>query len=80
MLDMRAETHVDFRIKCPLLLSDCNQNYNVSTNITEIRQHKISLISVQQFWSCYMQTDRQTHCNCDKRIFATFRCDRANKG
>jgi hypothetical protein len=34
--------HVGLYVKCPLLRSDCNQNYNVSTDFSEISQYQIS--------------------------------------
>jgi hypothetical protein len=49
-------THVNY----PLLLSDFDQNWKVSTDFSEIPQYRISWKSVQPFSSFYMHTDGRT--------------------
>jgi hypothetical protein len=58
--ELRAETHVDLRVKRPFLLSDSNQNLIVLTDFSKRTQYRILWISVQRFSSCYMwqSTDR----------------------
>jgi hypothetical protein len=47
--------------KVPLLLSDSNQNWNLSSsNFSKTPQYQISWKSVQPFSSCYMCTDGRT--------------------
>ena len=41
--------------------SGSNQNWNVSTNFSEISPYQILWKSAQPFSSCYMRTDRHTH-------------------
>jgi hypothetical protein len=36
----RAETLVALHVKCPLLLSDCNQKWNEKINVSETPQHQ----------------------------------------
>jgi hypothetical protein len=50
----RAET----RVKCPFLLSDLNQNWNLLTSFRKTAQCQIWK-SVQPFSTCYRQTDRR---------------------
>jgi hypothetical protein len=49
----RAETHLRLRAKCPLLLSDCIQNWNVSI-VVEIGMClllKLEFIDFSQNWN-----------------------------
>jgi hypothetical protein len=52
----RRKTHVGFHVKCPLLLSDLNHSWNVSTDFTTTPQYKIACKSFNLFWSSYMRT------------------------
>jgi hypothetical protein len=62
-------------------LPDFSYNWNFSKTF----QCKISWKFVQMFSSCYMQTDGRTdgqtdrHVEANRRIFATFRCERTKK-
>jgi hypothetical protein len=49
MLEMHTEMHVGIHVKC-LLLSDFNQNFNISTNYSKTSQYQVLWKSVQQ-WS-----------------------------
>jgi hypothetical protein len=49
------EMHVCPHAKCPLLLSNFNQNWNVSTDLVKLPQYEVSHKSVQQFSTCCMQ-------------------------
>jgi hypothetical protein len=66
-----AKMHVGLRSKCPLLLSHFNQNWNI-THFHKIPQFQISWKSIQQFSSCYTQTDRETG-ETNSCIYATFK-------
>jgi hypothetical protein len=41
-ITLRAETHAGPHVKCPLLLPDMNQNWNVSLNFSKTREFQIS--------------------------------------
>jgi hypothetical protein len=49
-----------FDKQLPLLVSNFNQNWNLSKHLSKKSQRTIPLKSVQQFSSCYMRIDRQT--------------------
>jgi hypothetical protein len=72
--------HVGLHVKCTLLLSDCKQNWNMSTDVSKTPQCQISWIC-QPFSRCYTQADGwtswqdQVYC-C---TFATFGCKRIQK-
>jgi hypothetical protein len=57
--EMCAETHARLHLKCPLLLSDFNENWGVSTNFGRTYQYQISWESVMLFSSCYTRTGGQ---------------------
>jgi hypothetical protein len=62
--EKRAETHVGFRVKFPLLFPDFNQNWIGSTNLATPPQCEAPLKYALRF-SCYYksacgQKDRQT--------------------
>jgi hypothetical protein len=50
------DTHVILRVKCPLLLSDFNQNWNIPTDFNETHQFQNSWKSIQKFSCCLMHT------------------------
>jgi hypothetical protein len=54
-----GETHEGpvLHVKCPLLLADFNQNWNVSINFSKPPRHHIALTSSELSSSCYMHTD-----------------------
>lgn len=57
-----AWKHVGFHVKCPLLLSDFNQNWNVSINF-RTPQYQIAWKTTQQFLSSYRWQERCTKTN-----------------
>jgi hypothetical protein len=59
-LERRAENRAGLHVKCPLLLPAFNENWKALTNFSETPESQISQISVQQFSSSYVYTDRQT--------------------
>jgi hypothetical protein len=61
----RAERFVGLHVKCVLLLSDFKQNWNVSTNFS--KNSRIS--NLMKIRSAVLEADR--------RMFATFSCERA---
>jgi hypothetical protein len=68
-LRARLTTHLHFRVKCLLILSDFNQNLIISTYFTTAHQHKMSRKSIRWEPSCFICTDgradRQTDtCRC----------------
>jgi hypothetical protein len=66
--DARAETRVGLHVKCPLLLPDFNQNWNVPTNLSRTRLYEISTKSDQEvleFLHACRQTDRRTDGSAD---------------
>jgi hypothetical protein len=72
------DTHRNVRnlhVTCPLLLSQFNQNRNVTTNSSNAPQYQISWRSVQRTWSCLLYANRQTEA--EVRTFATISRQRA---
>jgi hypothetical protein len=67
--------------KCPLLLSDFNQTWSISTNVSINSQCNISRKTDQRFSSCrYMRTDRHDIGKANRRIVATsLRSHQTNK-
>jgi hypothetical protein len=61
-----AETPVGLHVKCALLLSDFNQNWNLWTRFSKTLQYQISRNSEQPFSTCYNRTDGQTQRNCER--------------
>jgi hypothetical protein len=53
----RFEMHAGLHVKCSLVLSEFNQNWDVSTIFNKTPHYQISWKSAQQFLSCYMQTE-----------------------
>jgi hypothetical protein len=70
--EMPSDVHVGLRVKLPLLLSDFNQNYSMSTHCSTVPEYQISWKSFWRFSICYVRTDREA----SRGIFATFRCER----
>jgi hypothetical protein len=76
ILNMKAKIHKDPSAKCPLLLSDFNQNLGVTTNIVKfpcIRFHE-NRLSGSRVVSC-VQADR--HDQDSGQIFAKIRREHA---
>jgi hypothetical protein len=51
-LEISAEMNTGLHVKCPISLSDSNQNWNVSTNFSKIHRCQILWICVQRLSSC----------------------------
>lgn len=68
-------------IKCPLLLSDMNQNCNLSANFSETSPD-IKFDESRRFCNSNMWTDRQTdiHDEINRRIFVSSRCGVRQRG
>jgi hypothetical protein len=66
----RAEIHADIHVKCPLLLSDYNPNWNVSINFSKTLQ--LSNFMKVWFLRCHMQIEGQTEMAKLKGIFLQF--------
>jgi hypothetical protein len=47
--DRRAENRVGLHVKCPLLITDFNENWKALTNFSETPQRQISQTPVQHF-------------------------------
>jgi hypothetical protein len=43
MIELRPETYVGLHIKRLLLVSDLNQNWNMSTNVHKIKARKVKV-------------------------------------
>jgi hypothetical protein len=71
MLDIHTE--VDIHIKCLLLASDSNKNWNMPQNLGKVFQHKISRKLVQCFKYTDVQTTRHTW-RSKPAHFLTFGC------
>jgi hypothetical protein len=72
-----AAMNVYPHVRCPVLLSDFKQNWNIWTNRSAMSQYRASWQSVQPIWSCDTRTDR--HCEDNRRIFAIIRCKKRQK-
>jgi hypothetical protein len=68
---MGAEAHVGLCVKCPLFLSNSNQNWNMLTNLSRTASYKISRQLTQWFSSYYMRTDgpRGIHGELNRHVF-----------
>jgi hypothetical protein len=58
MLQMHAETHVCLHVKCPLFLSDFNQNWSVLTNFSITSQS--DFMEIHSVVLKLLHADRQT--------------------
>lgn len=65
-------------IKCPLLASGFN-NFNVSTSFIKTPQCQIPRKFTQKFSCCYMRRDGHGNGEPKRRVFVTFRCERAKQ-
>jgi hypothetical protein len=58
ILETYAEMYKDVHVKCPLFLSNFNQNWKVSANFIKAPFCQILRNTVQQFLGCFMHTNK----------------------
>jgi hypothetical protein len=72
--DMRAEIHVGLQVKCPSLLSDLNQYWNMSTNFNKALN--ITFIKLRSM-VLELADGQKDMAKLTRAFIATFRCERA---